>query len=166
MHLPHRPHLLLLCSACLPLAGEDWSGGVVNLVGDELGGEGEEGVVEESSSSDEENSGPHDFEGGGGFLLLARFLSPHALSFVLFFVYSDLQSRVCVNVRACASVCLFLCTNSSRYWCASSADILHQKNSLATGARGAGLTRAMLWGNVMIATSWDGLIRVWVYTEE
>jgi len=28
-----------------------------------------------------------------------------------------------------------------------------------------GFTKCILWGNVMMASSWDGLIRVWVYTE-
>ena len=31
---------------------------------------------------------------------------------------------------------------------------------------GGGLTMALTWGNVLLASSWDGLIRVWVYTED
>ena len=29
-----------------------------------------------------------------------------------------------------------------------------------------GLTSAILWGSIIFASSWDGLIRVWVYSED
>ena len=41
------------------------------------------------------------------------------------------------------------------------------ENAVPRDFEGAGgFTKAMLWGNVLIASSWDGLIRVWVYTED
>ena len=41
------------------------------------------------------------------------------------------------------------------------------ENAVPKDFEGAGgFTKAILWGNVLIASSWDGLIRVWVYTED
>jgi len=42
-----------------------------------------------------------------------------------------------------------------------------EEESRGLDVEGAGgLTSAILWGSIIFASSWDGLIRVWVYTED
>eukprot|EP00802_Teleaulax_amphioxeia_P010144 Tamp_10169.p1 GENE.Tamp_10169~~Tamp_10169.p1 ORF type:complete len:438 (-),score=49.32 Tamp_10169:115-1428(-) len=82
-------------------------------------------------------------------------------------VFSGLQGEDWTRTRSAGSVMPEVNEQQEEEEEEETSSSSDDENAVPKDFEGAGgFTKAILWGNVLIASSWDGLIRLWVYTED